>query len=145
MSMRNPEKRLEKLEQEYKPPEVIVFLVTDFSQGELKGWKGDGFYIARNPGETEEECADRAHPEAKAYGEAHRSLLMPGGVLMIHMDREDIPYVKQEPVPEAVVTAQSTVKPKQPLSGPPPKPQPPRIVTIKEVEGQYTDHQHWMS
>jgi hypothetical protein len=62
---------------------------------------------------------------------------------MIHMDREHIPYVKPEPVPEPVVT-QPTVKPKQPSSIPSPKPQPPRIMTIKEVEGEYADRRHWM-
>jgi hypothetical protein len=54
---------------------------------------------------------------------------------------------KPEPVPEPVVTAQPpapTMKPKQPLDSPPPKPQP-RIVTIKEVEGEYADRRHWMS
>jgi hypothetical protein len=92
------------------PARIIVLMLTDFGEGELKGWKGDGFYIALNPGETEEECADRAYLEAKAYGEGHPSLLMPGGLLMIHMDREDIPYVKPEPVAEAVVTASSSFR-----------------------------------
>jgi hypothetical protein len=46
--MRNLEKRFEKLEQEYKPAEIIVIMVTHWG-GELKGWEGDGFYIARLP------------------------------------------------------------------------------------------------
>jgi len=55
--------------------------------------------------------------------------------------------VKTEPKSDPVATTQPpepTVKPKQPLSSLPPKPQPPRIVTIKEVEGQCTDRRHWM-
>jgi len=43
-----------------------VFLITRFGEGELKGWQGDGFYVARNPGETEKKCTDRASQEAKA-------------------------------------------------------------------------------
>ena len=58
MSMRNLEKRLEKLEQEYTPPEIIVIMLTHWG-GELKGWKGDGFYIARLPGDSEEDLQAR--------------------------------------------------------------------------------------
>jgi len=63
MSMRNLEKRLEKLEQEYSPPEITVIMLTDFGEGEVKGWKGDDFYVTRNPSESEEAHASRAATE----------------------------------------------------------------------------------
>jgi hypothetical protein len=144
--MRNLEKRLEKLEQEYTPAEIIVIMVTHWG-GELKGWQGDGFYIARLPGESEEDLQERAAAEARAYGLAHPSLVR-NGLISVHMDVEHEPYVEPESKPDPVATAQPpqpTVKPKQPLPSPPPKPQPPRIMTIKEAEGQYEDRRHWMS
>jgi hypothetical protein len=143
--MRNLEKRLEKLEQEYKPPEVIVIMVTHWG-GELKGWQGDGFYIARLPGESEEALQERAAAEARAYGQAHPSVVR-NGIISVHMDVVREPYVQPESKPDPVATApppQPTVKPKQPSSSPSPQPQPPRIMTIKEVEGQYADRSHWM-
>jgi hypothetical protein len=51
------------------------------------------------------------------------------------------PY--NRPEPEPVATAQPPeprIVPKQS----PPNPQPPRIVTIKGVEGEYVDRPHWM-
>jgi hypothetical protein len=30
-------------------------MLTDFGKGEIKGWKGEGFYVARLPGESEED------------------------------------------------------------------------------------------
>jgi len=41
--MRNLAARIERLEEVYSPPEIIVIMLTNFSEGELKGWKGDGF------------------------------------------------------------------------------------------------------
>jgi hypothetical protein len=145
MCMRNLEKRLEKLEQTYTPAEIIVIMITHWG-GELKGWQGDGFYIARQPGESEEDLEERAAAEARAYGQAHPSLVR-NGFISVHMDVEREPHVQPEPKPDPVATTQPpqpTVKAKQPLSTPSPKPQPPRIMTIKEVEGDYADRPDWM-
>ena len=63
--MRNLEKRLEKLEEVYSPAEITVIMLTHFGQGEIKGWKGEGIYIARDPGESEEALACRAAVKAR--------------------------------------------------------------------------------
>jgi len=142
MSMRNLEKRLEKLEQADTPAKIIVIMLTNFGEGELTGWKGDGFYVARQPGESEEELEERAAAEARAYGQAHPSLVC-NGFISVHMDVEREPYVKPESKPDPVATEQ----PPQPRVVPkqsPLKPQPPRIMTIKEVEGDYADRPDWM-
>jgi hypothetical protein len=110
--------------------------------GEVQGENFRGFYIARVSGESEEHLQERAAAEARAYGEAHPSLVR-NGFIVVHIDVEPIPYVKPESKPDPVATAQSPepmVAPKQS----PPTPQPPRIMTIKEVEGQYADRRHWM-
>jgi hypothetical protein len=110
--------------------------------GELKGWQGDGFYIARLPGESEEDLEERAAAEARAYGQAHPSVVR-NGFISVHMEVEREPYVKPESKPDHVATEQ----PPEPRAVPkqsPLKPQPPRIKTIKEVEGDYADRPDWM-
>ena len=86
--MRNLEKRLEKLEQVYSPPEILVIMLADFGRGEIRGWKGDGIYIARKPGESEEALASRAAAEARAYYGQHPGLV--SGHVILQMDREDV-------------------------------------------------------
>jgi hypothetical protein len=87
--MRNLEARIERLEEVYIPAEITVIMLTDFGKGEIKGWKGDGFCIARNPDESEEDLAQRAAAQAQAYHNAHPSLLP--AYIVLHMDREDVP------------------------------------------------------
>ena len=76
-----------RLEEVYSPPEIIVIMLTNFGEGEIKGWAGDGIYIARNHGESEEALACRAAAEAQAHHNAHPSLLH--GHIVLHMDREE--------------------------------------------------------
>jgi len=47
--MRNLASRIERLEEVCSPAEIIVVMITNFGKGEIKGWKGDGIYIARDP------------------------------------------------------------------------------------------------
>ena len=84
--MRNLAARIERLEEVYSPAEIIVIMITHFGEGEIKGWKGDGIYIARKPGESEEALANRAATEARAYHRQHPSLLY--GHIVLQMDRE---------------------------------------------------------
>jgi hypothetical protein len=88
MSMRNLAARIERLEEVYSPPEIIVIMLTNFGEGEIKGWAGEGIYIARNPGESEEALACRAPAEARAYHTQHPSLSP--GYIVVQMDREDV-------------------------------------------------------
>jgi hypothetical protein len=84
--MRNLEKRLEKLEQVYSPPQIRVIMLTDWGGGDIKGWKGEeGIYIARNPSESEEALARRAAAEVRAHHNQHPSLLP--GYIVLQMDR----------------------------------------------------------
>ena len=65
------------------------------------------------------------------------------GFISVHMDVDGEPYIKPQSKPDPAATdhpPQPRVVPKQS----PPKPQPPRIMTIKEVEDQYSDRPHWM-
>ena len=97
-------------------------------------------YIARQPGESEEDLQERAATEARAYGQAHPSVVR-NRFISVHMDVEHTPDVKPESKPDPIRTAQPPeprVVPKQS----PPKPQP-RILTIKEVECQDTGGRHW--
>jgi hypothetical protein len=96
--MRNLAERIERLEEVYSPAEIIVIMLTDWGEGEIKGWKGEGYYIARNPGESEEALAARTAAEARAYHNEHPSLL--AGHIVLRMDRESVPYVKPEPEPD---------------------------------------------
>jgi hypothetical protein len=50
------------------------------------GWKGEGIYIARNPGQSEEALATRAAAEARAHYNQHPSLAT--GHIVLQMDRE---------------------------------------------------------
>jgi len=100
--VRNLEKRLEKLEEVYSPAEITVIMLTHFGQGEIKGWKGEGIYIARDPGESEEASANRAAAEARAYYNQHPSLV--SGHIALQMDRECVSGVKLEPRPQSTPT-----------------------------------------
>ena len=86
--MRNLAARLERLEEVYSPSEIIVIMITNYGIGEIRGWKGDGIYIARNPGESEEALARRAAAEARAHYRQHPGLVSRHVVLQ--MDREDV-------------------------------------------------------
>jgi hypothetical protein len=157
------ERRLGKLEEVYQPPE-IMFIYLEFVGlyvGEIVacsyGW-GDidktGDTIWREPGEPEKDFLERVEATARAQ-------YVPDGrefhCISMRVIREDdwrvtgkkpeASDVKTEPQSDPVATTQPpqpTVKPKQPLSNPLPKPQPPRIMTIKEAEGQFADRSHWM-
>ena len=83
--MRNLVHRIERLEEVYSPAEIIVVMITNWGEGEIKGWKGDGIYIARNPGESEEALASRAAAEARVHHNQHPSLLP--GYIVLQMDR----------------------------------------------------------
>ncbi len=139
MAIRNLADRIDRLEEVYSPPEVMVIMVASYPTGEVKGWKGDGYYIKRNPGESEEALKDRAITEAKSHYQANPPSV-PNGIVL-HMDHESVPYVKPEPEP-----ATEPEPAPAPVSAPvvAPKPQP-RMATIKEIEGQYADRRHWMS
>jgi hypothetical protein len=145
--MRNLEKRLEKLEQEYTPAEpLVVVLDLKLSDKVLGMTLGDvpveDFYVTPMEGEPEEEFTTRGVGAAKEYVRSHPGMRQDYLCVKVHRYYER--DKKPEPVPEPVA-AQPALRPKQPLSSPPPKPQPPRIITIKEVEGQSADRRHWMS
>lgn len=88
MTMRNLVARIERLEEVYSPAEIIVIMITNFGEGEIKGWKGDGIYIARKAGESEDVLARRAADEVRAYHNHHPSLSP--GYMALQMDREDV-------------------------------------------------------
>jgi hypothetical protein len=77
--------RIERLEEVYSPAEIMIML-TDWGEGELKGWKGDGHYIARDLGESGEAFGHRAAAEARARHN-ERPSLWPGHIVL-QMDRE---------------------------------------------------------
>ncbi len=147
--MRNLEKSLEKLEQEYTPAEpLIVVLDLRLSDKVLGMSLGDvpteEFFVTPTEGEPEQEFYNRGVELAKQYVRSHPRMAQDHICVKVHRYYE--PYKGPEPEPEPAVAAQPpppTVKPKQALSSPP-KTQPQRIMTIKEVEGQYADHPHWM-
>ena len=85
--MRNLAARIERLEEVYSPAEIIVIMINNFGKGEIKGWKGDGIYIARDLGESEEALANRAAAGARAYYREHPSLT--SGDIVLQMDREN--------------------------------------------------------
>ena len=86
--MRNLAARIERLEEVYSPAEIIVVMITNFGEGEIKGWKGDGIYIARRPGESEEAFASRAAAEGRAHYNQH--LFLVSGHIVLQMDREEV-------------------------------------------------------
>ena len=88
MAGRSLAARIERLEEVYSPAEVIVIMLTHFGEGEIKGWKGDGIYVARKPGESEEALASRAAAEARGHYNQHPSLTT--GHIVLQMDREDV-------------------------------------------------------
>jgi hypothetical protein len=88
--MRNLAARIERLEEIYSPAEIIVIMITNFGEGEIKGWGAGGIYIARNPGESEEALATRAATEAQAHYKQHPALV--SGHLVLQMDREYVPH-----------------------------------------------------
>jgi hypothetical protein len=64
MNIRNLEQRLERLEQQVATAgdEITVICVRYVPCGALKGFKNDkGFYCARLPGESEQQCYSRAN------------------------------------------------------------------------------------
>jgi hypothetical protein len=142
--VRNLEKRLEKLEQEYTPAEPLV-VVLDFKLSDrvlgmsLGDVPTEEFFVTPMEGECEQEFYHRGTELAKQYVRSHPRMAQDHICVKVHRYYE--PHKKPEPVPEPVV-AQPTVKPKESLSNP--APQPPRVMTIKEVEGQYADRPHWM-
>ena len=106
--MRNLAARIERLEQVQSPAHVTVIMITNWGEGQIKGWKGEGFYIARNPGESEEALACRAAAEARAHYGEHLSLVP--GHIVLHMEREDVPHVKAQPRPELIPEARPAPK-----------------------------------
>lgn len=84
--MRNLEQRLEKQGRVYSPAEIIVIMLTNFGEGEIKGWGAEGIYIARKPRESEEALASRAAAEAQAHCSQQPGLV--SGHIVLQMDRE---------------------------------------------------------
>ena len=106
--MRNLAARIERLEQVQSPAHITVIMLTDWGEGQIKGWKGEDFYIARNPSESEEVLASRAAAETRAHHTQHPSLLP--GHIVLQMDWEYVPYVKPESRPEAIPEARAVPK-----------------------------------
>jgi hypothetical protein len=134
--MRDIERRLAKLEQVREQEVTMVCLVSFVSPGvqrAVKGWKGDGYYIARKPGESEEALAVRAKAEAKARSHPFANILL-------IEDREAPRSLAPEPAPAPVQESLLSVRP----NGAPAAPSV-QQATIQEVEGQYADRRHWMS
>jgi hypothetical protein len=78
-------RRESRLEEVYSPAEIIVIMLTHFGEGEIKGWGVQGIYIARKPGESEEDLANRAAAEARAHYSQHPSVSL--GHVVLQMDR----------------------------------------------------------
>lgn len=149
-SLREYEKRIEKLEEAYGPSEVMVLMRTFYGVGEVKGWKGDnGFYVKRNPGESEEALASRAAEEARTY---YRDKPPPPWcIVMLLMDKEPETYVKPEPAlaaePERIPeTAPEIVHVPPPLIADKVEVKPlVHFRTIREIQSEYADRRHWMA
>jgi hypothetical protein len=92
--MRNLAARIDRLEEVYSPAEIIVIMITNFGEGEIKGWGAEGIYIACKPGESEEALANRAAAEARAHYRQHPSLV--SGHIVLRMDREYVPHMKPD-------------------------------------------------
>lgn len=106
--MRNLAARIERLEEVYSPAEISVILVVFYGAGEVKGWKGDGIYIARDPGESEEALASRAAAEARAHYNQRPSLV--SGHIVLQMDRGCVPHAKPEPAREPIPETRAAPK-----------------------------------
>jgi hypothetical protein len=147
--MRDIERRLAKLEQVREQEVTMVCLVSFVSPGvqrAVKGWKGDGYYIARKPGESEEALAVRAEVEAKLRSHSNANILL-------IEDREDLPSpargsgsgkalpeLAPEPVSVLALRTVPTLRPKvkagtQALQAP----------TVQEIKSQFADIPHWMA
>jgi len=101
--MRNIRKRLERLEQATAPltGQVIqIVYVSSFLEGAVIAWRGDNLYIARRPGESEEELSQRASEEA-------RSMTHPNKYVLIHQVREGGERNKPDPDFVSAPTPQS--------------------------------------
>lgn len=135
--MRNLLARIERLEEVYSPPEIRVMLLTFYGTA-TKGYGTEHLYIPKKSGESDDELANRAEAEAKAYYREHPSLLLAHEFIVLMQDVEHAVCVKPDP---------------KPLSTPEPAPEPrapePRMAlkppTITGIEGQYTDRRHWMA
>lgn len=106
--MRNLAARIKRLEEVYSPAEIIVIMLTHFGEGEIKGWGAEGFYVARNPGESEEALASRAAAEARSYYKQHPALM--SGHVVLQMDREGAPHAKPEPAREPIPETRAAPK-----------------------------------
>jgi hypothetical protein len=63
-------------------------MLTGFGEGQIKGWNGDGIYIARNAGESEEALESRAATEARAHCNQNPSLASEHIVLQVDRQNE---------------------------------------------------------
>jgi hypothetical protein len=79
------------------PVDPLIIVLADFASmdGELKGLQvlnGDGFHVARLPGESEEDLEHRAYEQVKAHGRRKGLSL-----LTVMEDREKRPYIRPQP------------------------------------------------
>ena len=134
--MRNLAARIERLEEVYSPPEVKVMLLTFYGTA-TKGYRTEHLFIPKEPGESDDELANRAEAEAKAYYREHPSLVTAHGCIVLMQDVEREACVKPDPNPVST----PELAPEPPMALKPP----PRMATITGVEGQYADRRHWMA
>ncbi len=110
--MRNPEKRLEKLEQAYTPPEpLVVVLDLKLSDKVLGMGLGDvpteAFFVTPTEGESEQEFTNRGLVAAKEYVRSHAGMRQDYICVKVHRYYE--PYKKLEPCGDSTFTgAQGT-------------------------------------